>query len=80
VSDAKVKLTGAQEKLLAWMADGDRALHKCHYNELAYGTYGRGAKFTRMASRKTVEAMIRAGVLHWMKDSPPDLRAMRVLP
>lgn len=71
-----MKMTEAQRKVLAWMADGDRALHKAHWDENRYGGYSRGALHQRICSRRTVEILIAAGYAEWMKDSPPDLRAM----
>lgn len=73
-----MKLTTAQQQVVDWMEDGDRALTQCPGNRDAYGYWHQG-KWRRICSRKTLEAVIKAGIAEWYKCSPPDLRAMLVL-
>ena len=74
-----VRLTVEQKRVVVWMRDGDRALTQAFGDPMRYG-YFEGGKFKRVCSRKTLEAIIRAGVAEWYHCSPPDLRAMLVLP
>ena len=73
-----MKLTTAQQQVVEWMEDGDRALTMALGNPDAYGYWHKG-KWRRICSRKTLEAIIKAGVAEWYHCSPPDLRAMLVL-
>ena len=82
-----MKLTAAQQRVVDWMRDGDRALHKCHFDENWYGYYaerdttgGDYGRFRRVCNRKTLDAIIKSGGAEWYNCSPPDLRAMLVLP
>lgn len=80
------RLSAAQQRVVDWMRDGDRALHKCHLDPNWYGYYAEResghdyGRFRRVCNRKTLDAIIKAGIAEWYKCSPPDLRAMLVLP
>lgn len=80
------KMSAAQQRVVDWMRDGDRALYKCHFNPNAYGYYDRGngggdhGIFRRVCSRKTLETIISTGAVEWFQCSPYDHRAMLVLP
>ena len=68
-------MTEAQRKLLAWMADGDRAIYKSTHDDNRYG-YHTPLGHRRLAARRSVEILVEKGWAEWMRDSPPDLRIM----
>ena len=74
-----MRLTKEQQRVVDWMRDGDRALTQAPGDPTRYG-YFEGGKFRRVCSRATLEAIIRSGVAEWFQCSPPDLRAMLILP
>lgn len=78
-----MKLTKAEQRIVAWMRDGDRALYKCYYDDRKYGWHeSAGSKsktvFHKIATRKQVLSLIAKGVIEWYACYPEDLRAMLV--
>lgn len=72
-----MKLTTAEQRIVDWMRDGDRALQSPLYDRARYGFY-KGGKFVKIATRKQVESLIKKGMVEWYACSPPDLRAMLI--
>ena len=69
-------LSEAQKRVLAWMADGDRAVYQyAPHDAMRYGFYQDG-KHVRLCSRRTCEILVEGGYAEWMPDCPDDLRIM----
>lgn len=74
-----IRLTKTEQRVIDWMRDGDRALHKHPHDETSYGHGSYGSdKWTKICSRKVVESLIAKGLIEWFSCYPPDLRAMLV--